>query len=84
MRIASKHWREANLSEVEKLENLERDCLNAPYHYFGCHDNCLQYFCNKSTTPKSGEVIGLLKAEGLFDDVLNLCNIFSDQMPRAF
>lgn len=26
--------------------------MNAPYHYFGCHTNCAEYFC---TGPKENE-----------------------------
>lgn len=76
IRSASKHWREANINDIQKLENLEKDCLNAPYHYLGNHDKCQEYFCNKTTTPESQEIIELLKADGLFHAILECCNIY--------
>lgn len=74
--MAAKHWRESNLDEIEKLENLERDCLNAPSHYFGNHDHCDKYFCNKKTTNDSIVTIAVLKSAGLFNAILNYCNIY--------
>lgn len=61
---------------MERLENLERDCLNAPYHYFGDHTRCPEYFCKKETASDSLEIIELLKADGLFYAILNYCNIY--------
>lgn len=74
--MAAKHWRESKENEIEKLRNLERDCLNAPYHYFGNHDNCDKYFCKKTTTVESKETIDLLKSSGLFYEILNYCNVY--------
>lgn len=76
IRSAAKHWRESNLDRLKKLENLERDCLNAPYHYFGDHNNCDQYFCNKETTEESKSKIDLLKSSGLFHEIINYCNCY--------
>lgn len=70
------HWRESNLTLVGKLESLEVDCLSAPYHYFGCHLYCHDYFCKKTTTLESTETISRLKAGGIFHDILNLCNVY--------
>lgn len=75
-RAAATHWRNANVGEIEMLENLERDCLNAPYHYFGNHENCDEYFCDKETTEQSIETINILKSCGLFHEILNYCNIY--------
>lgn len=61
---------------IQKLDNLEKDCLNAPYHYFGNHDNCNQYFCKKTTTDQSNATIILLKSCGIFHEILNYCNIY--------
>lgn len=74
--MASKYWRESNVTLIEKLENLEKDCLNAPYHYFGIHENCSDYFCKKTTTPQSVKTIDDLKSAGLFHELLNYCNIY--------
>lgn len=64
------------MDALEKLENLEKDCLNAPYHYFGQHDNCDEYFCKKTTTKESQSTIDLLKSGGILHQILNLCNIY--------
>lgn len=71
--MAAKHWKEADLSEEEKCHNLETDCMNAPLHCFGVHDNCAEYFCTKSTTPQAREFVAELKKFGLYLAVLNLC-----------
>lgn len=76
VRSAAKHWRDSNVDAIQKLENLERDCLNAPLHYLGNHDNCDKYFCNKITTKESNELIDLLKSGGIFHEILNYCNIY--------
>lgn len=47
--------------------------MNAPLHYFGQHDKCNQYFCKKTTTPESVELINLLKTDKIFQAVLSLC-----------
>lgn len=70
------HWRESPLDRIKKLENLEKDCLNAPYHYFGDHKNCAQYFCQKKTTKESIRTIKTLKSSGLFHELLNYCNSY--------
>lgn len=70
------HWRESNIDRLQKLENLEKDCLNAPYHYFGNHDNCAQYFCKKKTSKEGNANIALLKSSGLFHEILNYCNSY--------
>lgn len=74
--MAANHWRNSNESMIKKLENLEKDCLNAPYHYLGNHDSCNRYFCKKTTTAESSRVINLLKSAGLFHEILNYCNIY--------
>lgn len=55
---------------------LEHDCLYITYHYFGNHDNCNKYFCQKTTSAESGVTIDLLKSGGIFHEILNYCNIY--------
>lgn len=76
IRKAAEYWRKSDVDIVKKLENLERDCINAPYHCFGIHDNCSQYFCQKTTSPESKTTFDKLKASGLFHEILNYCNIY--------
>lgn len=74
--MAAKHWRTADVTLIEQLEGLERDCLNAPYHCLGYHDNCGKYFCKKTTNAESYVTIDLLKSCGIFYDILNACNVY--------
>lgn len=71
--MASKHWRECDLDDVAKYENLEKDIMNAPLHYLGVHDNCAQYFCKKSTDPEAHGIISVLKETNLYYEILDLC-----------
>lgn len=64
------------MDNIQKLENLERDCLNAPYHYFGYHKNCAKYFCQKETNKEGIKTIKTLKSSGLFHEILNFCNSY--------
>lgn len=47
--------------------------MNAPFHYYGQHDNCDSYYCKKTTTPEGTELIQLLKTDKTFDAILALC-----------
>ncbi|XP_037025940.1 uncharacterized protein LOC119067203 [Bradysia coprophila] len=47
--------------------------MNAPAHYFGVHHNCRKYFCTKSTTEAAIDNLKALKEDGLYYEVLNLC-----------
>lgn len=73
VQTAAKHWRNSNVDVVEKLTNLEKDIFNAPYHYFGKHDDCEDYFCTKATTTEAEKNIALLKKEGKWEQIMNLC-----------
>lgn len=73
IRIAAKHWQESGLDFTEKVINLEKDIKNAPLHYLGCHENCSEYFCSKETHPESVDNIALLKDDGLYYEILDLC-----------
>lgn len=69
VKVAAKHWREADLSLTEKIKNLEYDIMNAPNHY-------MDYFCKKTTSPAAVENLELLKADGLYYEILNLCQVY--------
>lgn len=78
--MAAKHWNGTNLSEEEKCIKLELDCMNAPLHVFGVHDNCASYFCTKLTTPQAQDLVKVLKECGLYLEILNLCqNYFANK-----
>lgn len=57
IRTASKHWRNSELSNPDKIKNLEEDVMNAPAHYFGVHDSCKTYFCTKTTDQGARDVL---------------------------
>lgn len=76
IRCAAKHWREANIPFSEKINNLESDVMNAPSHYFGVHTNCKSYFCNNTTEIAALDNLKLLKEDGLYYEVMNLCQVY--------
>lgn len=77
VKTAATHWRAAaDLSLTQKIKNLEEDIMNAPNHYFGVHTHCKSYFCNKTTDPKAVDNLKSLKADGLYYEVLNLCQVY--------
>lgn len=76
IKVAAKHWRESNLGMVKKISNLEDDIMNAPLHYFGVHDKCKSYFCQKVTDQGAVDNVNLLKKDGLYYEVLNLCQTY--------
>lgn len=76
VKTAAKHWRESDLSITEKLRNLETDIMNAPAHYFGVHTHCRSYFCSKTTSTAALNNFALLKDDGLYYEVLNLCQVY--------
>ncbi|XP_037024163.1 uncharacterized protein LOC119066045 [Bradysia coprophila] len=71
--MAAKHWNAADISLGEKCKNLEKDCMNAPLHCLGVHDECSEYFCTKTTSPEARDNLTLLKSEGLLYEILGLC-----------
>jgi len=36
-----------NYAHNEKVNLLKKDIMNGPYHVFGLHTNCSEYFCKK-------------------------------------
>lgn len=76
VRCAAKHWRESEVSLTEKISNLEKDIMNAPAHYFGVHTHCKSYFCTKTSSRAAIDNLHLLQANGLYYEVLNLCQVY--------
>lgn len=76
IQTASKHWRNSNVTLLEKLVNLEKDIFNAPFHCFGIHDDCADYFCSKETESEATELVSMLKSDGIFNEILNLCQTY--------
>lgn len=76
VKAAAKHWRELDISHREKINNLERDIMNAPSHYFGVHTKCNSYFCTEPTQEKAINNLKLLKDDGWYYEVMNLCQVY--------
>ncbi|KAJ6639805.1 hypothetical protein Bhyg_12552 [Pseudolycoriella hygida] len=76
VRNAAKYWKGKDLTTEEKCVNLVRDCMNAPLHCFGVHDNCDKYFCTKETTQQARDLVVQLKSYGLFLAILNNCQYY--------
>lgn len=76
IRMAAKHWRETNETLANKVRMLERDILNAPAHYLGCHEQCDSYFCNKTTEPGAADRMKLLKDDGIYYEIQSICQTY--------
>ena len=62
-----------------RIELLNRDIINAPFHYFGQHTACADYFCNG---PKENEVDTVQKCllpenRKFWDAVVGLANHYA-------
>lgn len=76
IKSAAKYWRAAEVSLTKKITNLEQDIMNAPAHYFGVHSNCKSFFCTKTTSRAAADNLHRLKTNGLYYEVLNLCQVY--------
>lgn len=76
VKSAAKHWRDSDKTLNEKIRKLQDDVMNAPLHYFGVHTHCNNYFCTKDTDQKAIDTLNLLQTDGLYFEVLNLCQIY--------
>lgn len=72
IRLAAKHWRQADIESSQKYSNLEKDIMNAFLHYIGIHENCAEYFCSKTTNAEVLETVKVLKETGVYYEVLDL------------
>lgn len=66
---AAKYHRGADLPLETKMVNLKKDLANSPYHIFGDHKNCSDYFC-KRVIENEVNYVPQMKECGLFKDVL--------------
>lgn len=76
IRMAAKHWREADETLPIKVRMLEKDILNAPAHYLGCHEKCNSYFCQKTTEPAAVDNMKSLKEDGLYYEIQSICQTY--------
>ncbi|XP_060858281.1 uncharacterized protein LOC132935681 [Metopolophium dirhodum] len=64
------------INATEKVKLLKSDILNGPYHVFGYHTHCDQYFCDSL---KDGEnnLVPDLEKSGLWNDILAARNLLA-------
>lgn len=70
IRCARMHWFKTDYSYSTKVENLRNDIYNAPFHVFGSHNDCADYFCKKKNQDEENSVLKM-QANGTWDQVLN-------------
>lgn len=58
----------AELPHTEQVRSLRADIHNGPYHVFGDHSKCADYFCTKKDSAEENWVTPM-KGSGLFQDV---------------
>lgn len=72
---SSAHWQKQEVSEEEKIKNLKQNLSNSPYHVFGSHSKCQEYFCDKQNS-NSPDYVPDMKADGIFYKIKeHLCSI---------
>lgn len=80
IRSARMHWFKTDLPHSTKVENLRNDIYNAPYHVFGSHNNCVDYFCKKKGSDEENLVVKM-ESDGTWNQVLNAlstqCEMYS-------
>ncbi|KAL4101104.1 hypothetical protein QTP88_021124 [Uroleucon formosanum] len=57
-----------------KITLLREDIENGPYHVFGSHDKCAQYFCSEPK-PKEKNLISEMEKCGLWQEILGVRNL---------
>ncbi|GBM84422.1 hypothetical protein AVEN_102063-1, partial [Araneus ventricosus] len=60
-----------------KITNLRSDILNCPFHYFGDHTRCDEYFC-KTKQDNSKNEVPVMKSSGLLYKMLEIFQVLSD------
>lgn len=67
--------KQSNFSHNEKVNLLKQDIMNGPYHVFGSHNNCDEYFCKKKDTELN--YVPDMKLCGLFDDIMSAVHLMA-------
>ena len=61
----------------ERISNLKSDIMNCPYHIFGNHDNCRDYFCSSET--ESTTILSEMMSCGMFSDLMKYFKITAEK-----
>ncbi|CAH1111972.1 unnamed protein product [Psylliodes chrysocephalus] len=66
---SAENYHRKNTSDiVENVKQLTADIKNSPYHTFGNHSNCAQYFCKREQNDR--DYVTEMKECGLMDDIV--------------
>lgn len=60
----------AGKTDRNDVEGLRHDIRNAPYHVFGFHENCREYFCDRTVEEGAKDLIPELKQLGIWNKIL--------------
>lgn len=72
VRKVANHWRKMEeLTETQKIKNIENDIWNGQNHYFGDHQKCSGYFCSKD---KESNLLPTLQKSGIYTRIMEICN----------
>lgn len=67
---ARKHWVGEDTDMERKIENLRNDIYNVPFHVFGHHTYCKDYFCTKKKS-KDPDLVQIMKVNNSFNPILD-------------
>lgn len=67
---------ETSKTEQQKITELRNDIINAPLHFFGSHDKCASYFCDRSKNDKNYTL--QMRETGLLYKVMEVMNNLAD------
>lgn len=70
---AVKYWKQQNLSDAEKINQVRLDIDNAPRHVFGCHKKCNIYFCKRQLVSESS-ILKRMQDCGMYSDITSCMN----------
>lgn len=70
IRSARMHWFKTDIPHSTQVENLRNDIYNAPFHVFGSHKNCADYFCKKKSSDEENLVVKM-ESDGTWNQVMN-------------
>uniref|UniRef100_A0A8D8GUB1 (northern house mosquito) hypothetical protein n=1 Tax=Culex pipiens TaxID=7175 RepID=A0A8D8GUB1_CULPI len=77
MRGAMAHC--AASKDADKVEQLRKDIVNAPYHSFGIHRDCRDYFCTKETKAEDLDFFEKLKETSIWEKIMAAVESVADK-----
>lgn len=65
-----------NINTTEKIQLLKSNIMNGPYHVFGYHEHCAQYFCI-GLKDSENNLVPEMEKSGLWNDILAARNLLA-------